>query len=138
MPEQNPLTTSAESYLDVIHELSHFYSPVRSVDVASKLNVSKVSVNKALHVLKEAGYVEQQPYGGISLTPAGIERAHIVTWRHSVVGRFLRETLGLPAEIADADACRIEHVISDQTVQRLESFIGCRVCDVDEASEHHE
>lgn len=127
MSEQNHLTTSAESYLDVIHELSHFCSPVRSVDVANKLNVSKVSVNKALHVLKEAGYVEQQPYGGISLTPTGIERAHLVTWRHAVVGRFLHETLGLPADIADADACRIEHVISDETVRRLESFIGVSI-----------
>ena len=127
MSEQNHLTTSAESYLDVIHELSHFCSPVRSVDVANKLNVSKVSVNKALHVLKEAGYVEQQPYGGILLTPAGIERAHLVTWRHAVVERFLHETLGLPADIADADACRIEHVISDETVRRLESFIGISI-----------
>lgn len=127
MSEQNHLTTSAESYLDVIHELSHFCSPVRSVDVANKLNVSKVSVNKALHVLKEAGYVEQQPYGGILLTPAGIEHAHLVTWRHAVVGRFLHETLGLPADIADADACRIEHVISDETVRRLESFIGVSI-----------
>lgn len=135
MPEQNHLTTSAESYLDVIHELSHFCSPVRSVDVANKLNVSKVSVNKALHVLKEAGYVEQQPYGGISLTPAGIERAHVVVWRHEVVGRFLRETLGLPAEIADADACRIEHVISDETVRRLEAFIGAQQPDAQGAAE---
>ena len=127
MSEQNHLTTSAESYLDVIHELSHFCSPVRSVDVANKLNVSKVSVNKALHVLKEAGYVEQQPYGGILLTPAGIEHAHLVTWRLAVVGRFLHETLGLPADIADADACRIEHVISDETVRRLESFIGVSI-----------
>ena len=132
MAEHNNLTISAETYLDVIHELSHFYSPVRSVDVANKLNVSKVSVNKALRVFKEAGYVEQQPYGGISLTPAGIERAHIVTWRHGVVRRFLRETLNLPEDIAEADACRIEHVISDETVQQLESFIGCRVCDVDD------
>ena len=123
MPERTPLTISAESYLDVIHELSHFCSPVRSVDVANRLNVSKVSVNKALHVLKEAGYVDQQPYGGISLTPAGVERAHLVVWRHEVVGRFLRETLGLPADIADADACRIEHVISQESFEKIRAHV---------------
>lgn len=126
MPDQQNLTISAESYLDAIHELSHQCSPVRSVDVAARLNVSKVSVNKALRVLKKAGYVVQPPYGGIALTPEGIERAHQVTWRHQVVRRFLRETLGLPTLVADADACRIEHVISDETVRRLEAFIHNR------------
>ena len=125
MPESDArrLTISAESYLDVIHELSHFCTPVRSVDVANRLNVSKVSVNKALRGLKQAGYVDQQPYGGIVLTRAGIDRAHAVAWRHAVISRFLQETLGLPDDAAEADACRIEHVISDQAVRALETFM---------------
>ncbi len=122
MIEHEPLTISAESYLDVIHDLSH-KGPVRSVDVAERLNVTKVSVNKALRVLKQAGYVVQQPYQCIELTEAGVRHAHRVAWRHEVTRSFLRDVLGVPPEIADADACRIEHVISDETVSRLEAFI---------------
>lgn len=116
------LTISAESYLDIIHELSHVCSPVRSVDVAQHLGVSKVSVNKALRVLKEAGYVDQPPYQGIVLTPLGVERAHQITWRHQVIETFFRDTLKLPDTLASQDACRIEHVISDETVRHLEAF----------------
>lgn len=122
MPEQEPLTISAESYLDVIHDLSH-KGPVRSVDVAERLGVSKVSVNKALRVLKQAGYVVQQPYQCIELTEAGTRHAHRITWRHEVTRSFLCDVLGVSAQVADADACRIEHVISDETVARLEAFV---------------
>lgn len=122
MIEHEPLTISAESYLDVIHDLSH-KGPVRSVDVAERLNVTKVSVNKALRVLKQAGYVVQQPYQCIELTEAGVRHAHRIAWRHEVTRSFLRDVLGVSPEVADADACRIEHVISDETVSRLEAFI---------------
>ena len=122
MIEHETLTISAESYLDVIHDLSH-KGPVRSVDVAERLGVTKVSVNKALRVLKQAGYVVQQPYQCIELTEAGVRHAHLITWRHEVTRCFLSDVLGVSPEIADADACRIEHVISDETVSRLEAFI---------------
>lgn len=122
MLEQEPLTISAESYLDVIHDLSH-RGPVRSVDVAERLGVSKVSVNKALRVLKQAGYVVQQPYQCIELTEAGVQHAHRITWRHEVTRTFLCDVLGVSEEIADADACRIEHVISEETFQRIRAHI---------------
>lgn len=117
-----PLTISAEGYLDVIHDLSHL-GPVRSVDVAERLGVSKVSVNKALRVLKERGYVRQQPYQCIELTDAGVEMAHRIAWRHEVLLAFMRDVLGVPPDAAEADACRIEHVISDETVSRLQVFV---------------
>ena len=113
-----PLTISAEGYLDVIHDLSHL-GPVRSVDVAERLGVSKVSVNKALRVLKERGYVRQC----IELTDAGVEMAHRIAWRHEVLLAFMRDVLGVPPQAAEADACRIEHVISDETVSRLQVFV---------------
>ena len=122
MLEQEPLTISAESYLDVIHDLSH-RGPVRSVDVAERLGVSKVSVNKALRVLKQAGYVVQQPYQCIELTEAGVQHAHRITWRHEVTRTFLCDVLGVSEEIADADACRIEHVISDESFQAMKKHV---------------
>lgn len=117
------LTTSIEAYLDVIHELSHLEKEVRSVDVAEKLGVSRVSVNKALQVLKQAGLVDQQPYQSIRLTEKGIEHAHRVTWRHQVLRRFFEGPLRMTPVDADSDACRIEHVISDQAIERLEEFL---------------
>ena len=119
----DPLTPSAESYLDVIHELSHLDAVVRSVEVAERLNVSKVSVNKALRVLKQAGLVEQQPYQSIRLTEAGIALAHRVTWRHGVWRAFFAQMLGMNDAEADAEACRVEHVVSDEAVQRLEALL---------------
>lgn len=121
--QNEPLTISIESYLDVIHELSHIHEDVRSVDVAQKLGVSRVSVNKALHVLKEAGLVEQQPYQSIRITPLGIEHAHRVTRRHEVLRTFFEQSLGMSPAEAESDACRIEHVISDEAIKRLDEFV---------------
>lgn len=119
----DPLTPSSESYLDAIHELSHHDEVVRSVDVAEKLGVSKVSVNKALRVLKEADLVMQEPYRGIRLTPEGEKLAHRVTWRHEVWRTFFSNTLGMDAAVADAEACLMEHVASDEVVRLLEAYL---------------
>lgn len=121
---EEPLTPSSESYLDTIHELSHRDEVVRSVDVAEKLNVSKVSVNKALRVLKQAGLVTQEPYRGIRLTEVGVAAAHRVTWRHEVWRQFFARRLGMPDAEADAEACRMEHVAGDEVVRRLEAFLS--------------
>lgn len=120
----DPLSSSAESYLDVIHELSHRDEIVRSVDVAEKLGVSKVSVNKALRVLKLAGLVTQEPYRGIRLTDEGIAAAHRVTWRHEVWRSFFISALGMDKADADTEACRLEHVASNDVVARLERFVA--------------
>ena len=114
---------SGENYLETILLLQRQNGFVRSVDVAERLGVSKVSVNKALRVLKQAGYVVQQPYQCIELTEAGVQHAHRITWRHEVTRTFLCDVLGVSEEIADADACRIEHVISEETFQRIRAHI---------------
>ncbi len=123
----DPLTPSSEAYLDAIHELSHRDGAVRSVDVAEKLNVSKVSVNKALRVLKQAELVMQEPYRGIYLTPAGEQLAHRVTWRHEVWREFFKFTLGMEEAMADSEACKLEHVASEEVVRRLEQHMKKRV-----------
>ena len=114
---------SEEMYLETILLLKNRGASARSVDVAERLGVSKVSVNKALRVLKERGYVRQQPYQCIELTQAGVEMAHRIAWRHEVLLAFMRDVLGVPPQAAEADACRIEHVISDETVSRLQVFV---------------
>ena len=113
------LREASENYLEAILKLEDENHHVRSIDVASDLNVSRPSVNKALGVLKKAGMVEQQPYGHISLTPLGRVKAKEVMRRHQVLKGFLINVLGVDPETADVDACRMEHVVSEQTMEGL-------------------
>lgn len=116
------ISTSSENYLEVIYDLSRS-GPVRSVDVATRMHVSKASVNKAIGVLRQAGLVDQQLYGAITLTNEGYERAREVERRHSTIKKFLVDVLGVDEKIADEDACRMEHVVSETTMRRWADYI---------------
>ena len=124
------LLESGEMYIETIHVLSKKGGVVRSVDVSEHMGVSKPSVSRAIGLLKEGGYVTMARDGALTLTEAGVEVANKIYERHRVITALLC-ALGVDPAVAADDACRIEHVISDETVQRLESFIGCHVCDVD-------
>jgi DtxR family transcriptional regulator, Mn-dependent transcriptional regulator len=115
MPAVHPLTPSSEDYLETILELSDQVDAVRSVDIATHLHVSKASVNKAMGILREAGLIDQAYYGLIHLTVQGRQRAEEILARHSMLKRFLIEILGIDEAIAEQDACRMEHVISNET-----------------------
>lgn len=117
------LREASENYLEAILKLEEMSGPVRSIDVANLLGVSRPSVNKAVSVLKKAGMVEQQPYGRISLTPLGREQARAVDFRHQTLKRFLTKILGVEESVAEEDACRMEHVISPETMKRLTDYI---------------
>ncbi len=117
------LREASENYLEVIYRLEERSGPVRSIDVANTLGVSRPSVNKAVSVLKKAGMVEQQPYGRISLTPQGREQAKAVDLRHRTLKRFLSRILGVEESTAEVDACRMEHVVSPETMRRLTAYI---------------
>lgn len=112
------LTPSSEDYLEAIvaigGSLTH---PVRNVDIASELDVTKASVSKAIHVLREEGMVHQEPYGGVRLTPDGLARGVAVLCRHKVMYAFLTQKLGIDERTADREACGIEHAISDASFQ---------------------
>ncbi len=117
------ISTSSENYLETVYELSLEGQPVRSVEVAKRMDVSKASVNKAVGVLRQAGMVEQEHYGAITLTQEGMRRAEELTYRHQTIKRFLIEMLGVDESIADQDACRMEHIISEQTMRSWASYI---------------
>ena len=124
MQDERTLREAGENYLEAILGLEGEGADVRSVDVAGVMGVSRPSVNKAMGVLKSLGFVEQQPYGRIRLTEAGRTRAREVTRRHDMLRSFLVRVLGVDPETADGDACRMEHVVSDETMARLEEYIG--------------
>ncbi len=120
---QKILHEAGENYLEVILELEQFGEKVRSVDIAAKMGVSRPSVNKAMQALKEAGMVEQQRYGAVVLTERGRVRALEVTKRHKMLKGFLRDVLHVSEQNAEQDACRMEHVISEETAEKLTAFI---------------
>ena len=117
------LSKSSEDYLEAIYELAgEENKPVRSVDIAEKLGVSRPSVNNALNILKKELMVVQEPYGAVSLTCQGQLYGSSIYGRHTTLFNFLHEILGVDAEVAEEEACEIEHTISEDTVRRWREF----------------
>lgn len=117
------LGQSGEDYLETVLELEQLNGVVRSIDIAKKLGVSRPSVNKAINNLKEAGMVTQQSYGDIRLTDLGRKTAKDIIYRHTLIKNFLMHVLGLSPHIAETDACKIEHILSPETIESLEKFV---------------
>ena len=106
---------SAEDYLEAILRLSQKNSEVRSVDIAAMLGVSKPSVSHAMKLLRE------DEYGTITLLEKGAVIARRIYERHVVLSSLL-ERLGVDSEVAMADACKIEHDLSDETFEKVKAF----------------
>lgn len=115
------LGESLEDYLEAMLILEES-GKIRSVDVAKQLNVSKPSVNNALCILKDKGYVIQENYKDIHLTDAGREQAKLVLERHRILRLFLIDILKVEDKQAECDACKIEHIISDETFEKLKDY----------------
>jgi Mn-dependent DtxR family transcriptional regulator len=115
------LTQSREDYLETIYELIEENTVARVKDIAAKLNVRKPSVNSAINDLKKYGLVKQEPYGYITLTESGTVEAKKVFRRHEMLREFLL-LLGVPPEIAERDACAMEHLLSKETYDAVEKF----------------
>ena len=116
---------SAENYLEAIYTLKQSKGYVRSIDVARDLGYSKPSVSRAMKLLRENGYITIDEEGAISLTDSGLEIAENIYERHMLLTQFL-QSIGVTEETAFADACRIEHVISQETFERLKAFIAAK------------
>lgn len=110
---------SHEDYLEAIVMLGGSQTQsVRSVDIATKMGVSKASVSKAVTSLKNSGMLEQPYYGDITLTEDGYNYGCAVLKRHEMLTRFLTEKVGLSAEVAEDEACQMEHAISDESFRK--------------------
>lgn len=114
---------SGEDYLETILILQKRTGFVRSIDVANELGYSKPSISRAMGILKSYGYIEVEPGGQILLTESGKDKAESVYAKHLLLRKFLTETLGVSEENAEEDACRIEHILSEETYSKLKSFI---------------
>ena len=109
---------SAENYLETILSLHETQGLVRSIDIANHLHFSKPSVSVAMKKLRESGYIEVDKEGYISLLPAGEEIARRIYERHKLLTQFFIH-LGVSPDVAAADACKIEHDLSEETFQKI-------------------
>ena len=120
------MTNSLEDYLETIYMLTQANNGhARVSDVAASLHVKMPSVIKAVLELKRYGYVEQEPYGTLKLTGAGIKAASLILDRHNLLKEFL-VLLGVTDETAEKDACSMEHFISAETLARVTDFVRGR------------
>lgn len=117
------LTESSEMYLATIMILEKELGHVRVVDVAEELEVTKPSVTKAMNHLMKEGYIHKELYGNITLTPEGIAVATEVVKKRAMIGSYLERSLGLSHDEAVKNACRMEHVISEEMLQAIKSFL---------------
>lgn len=115
------MTQSLEDYLETIYLLIKDTGSACVRDVANSLGVKMPSVVKAIHELKSLELVTQEPYSSIELTVKGERLAKVVRSRHDLLSAFLMK-LGVSAETADEDACRMEHILSAETLDKIRTY----------------
>ncbi len=136
---------SSENYLETIYQLSSKLAHVRAIDIADHLSLSRASVSRALSNLKEQGFIITTDKGHILLTQEGENRASVIWERHKLLMKLFICIAGVSAQIGDVDACRVEHVVSPETIDALKIYLAnkdeCNECskkiaDFNESSSH--
>lgn len=118
------LSESLENYLETIAFLKRENKIARVKDISKMMGVKNSSVNIALNVLSERGYVIHERYGYVDLTDKGQIIADDIQKKEDLLFSFLHNVLGVEKEIALKDACKMEHTISDETLAKLIYFVG--------------
>lgn len=108
-----------ERYLQTIYGLSKYGQAVKSIDVGHALGVNRPDVFRTLKTLKLCGYIEQQPYGKIILTGKGKCKAEQILKVHRIITEFFSNTIGLTIPDAEANAYKIEHILSDTAINKI-------------------
>lgn len=121
MGKDHILTPSTEDYLKAIFILDQG-DGVRSVDVAQHLGVAKPSVNHAVNTLVNNGLATQKKYGQIYLTQDGLNQAKKIYEQHTILKMFLKDILNVEDELAEEEACSIEHLLSHRTVKKIKEL----------------
>ena len=117
------LQESGEMYLESIYVLCKEKENVRSIDIVEYMGFSKPSVSRAVGLLKNGGYITVDNDGFITLTDIGLDVSKKIYERHSIISKLLIR-LGVDEETATADACKIEHVISDESFEAIKKALS--------------
>ena len=118
-----PLSSNMEDYLEAIAECEDEAGFARVTAIRDLLGVKTPSVTGALRVLAERGYLTHKPYQGVKLTAKGRRAAADVKARHVILSSFLTDVLGVKPKTADIDACKMEHTVSRETLDKLHAFL---------------
>ncbi|MDR1576225.1 MAG: metal-dependent transcriptional regulator [Treponema sp.] len=116
------MSQSLEDYLEMVSFLSD-EGEVRVTDIASRLGVSKPSVLTALKNLEEQGLLEHERYRRVNMTKEGIRQATDIRERHSTLTMFLQDVVGVSGETAEKDACKMEHLLSEETLKKIKILV---------------
>lgn len=114
---------SGENYLETILILKNKNGSVRSIDIANELDYTKASISRAMSILKKAGYITMEEGGNICLTESGHQMANQIYERHQLITKYLVKALDVDESIAVTDACRIEHVISQESFDKIKTWV---------------
>jgi DtxR family transcriptional regulator, Mn-dependent transcriptional regulator len=126
MEEMMELSKSREDYLEAICEICEEEKVARVTDIASHMSVSLASVNYALKALRKSGLIKHKRYGYIELTEKGSKIGNAIYKKHKLIRSFLINVLNVDKNIADRDACGIEHVVSEETCDKMQSYLKSR------------
>jgi len=117
------LSANMEDYVEAVSFCANEKGVARVSDIRDMLGVKTPSVTGAMRALAEAGYVKHEPYSGIVLTAKGRRAAGDVKKRHAILSRFLTQVLGVSPKTADMDACKMEHAVSKETLEKLHTYL---------------
>lgn len=118
------LSSGLEDYLECIYNNIQQHGSVKAIDISKELNVSRASVTDALQRLAAKGYINYERYGKIDILDMGIEKSKEVIEKHTILTMFFEKVLKLSKEEASENACRIEHVITENAFLQLKRFLN--------------
>ncbi|MBQ8634940.1 metal-dependent transcriptional regulator [bacterium] len=116
------LTSGLEDYLELIHNTISQNKEIKAIDIANTFNISRPSVSEALIRLADLDLIIYEGRKGIKITSKGIEQAQKTAKKHKILSRFFTQILKIDEKLADKNACKIEHVIDDEIIRKIEKF----------------
>jgi len=117
-------TTTVQEYIEIIRDLVVASPVARVKDIASKRGVTRSSVSTALNSLRDLGLIRHEHYSYVALTEEGAQLGMVLNRRHQLIRHFLQDLLGLEPELADSEACRLEHTMSYEALSALLKYVS--------------
>lgn len=122
------ISSSLEDYIEAVYSIYIQENKVKAVEVSRRLGVSRASVTEALQKLEQLGLIHYGYYGTISVTEEGVKKAKEIIKKHATLSEFFEKILGVEHKLAEETACKIEHVIDNQILKKLEKHIKeCKI-----------
>ncbi len=117
------ITSSLEDYLELIHNKISQNKEIKAIDIAHEFNISRSSVSEALIRLADMDFIIYEGRRGIKITQKGIEQARKTVKKHQILSRFFVEILDVNKNLANKNACKIEHVIDDELIEKMSLYL---------------